>query len=90
MDDTINLSVLSLFLSLFFATTSNFNRSVFADLGAGQQQTNFPELIQDEDVNHHWCLSHDVWSLLVIFQLHVSNSITIHTHIMVFVPQSYL
>lgn len=39
------------------------------DLGYGQQQTNFPELVQDEDVSHHWCHSHDFWSLFVIFQL---------------------
>lgn len=90
MDDAlVNLSVMSLFYA-FFVTTSNSNWSVFSDLGPVQQQTNFPELIQDEDVSHHWCHSHDIWSLLVILQLHVSNSITIHPHSMIFVPQSYL
>lgn len=44
-----------------------------SDLGAVQQQTNFPELVQDEDVGHHRCHSHDFWSLLVILQLLVSN-----------------
>lgn len=37
----------------------------WSDLGAVQQQTNFPELVQDEDVGHHRYHSHDFWSLLV-------------------------
>lgn len=43
-----------------------------SDLGAGQQQTYIPELIQDEDVSHHWYNSHDFWSLPVILQLLVT------------------
>lgn len=50
----------------------------FSDLGAGQQQTNFPELIQDEDVSHHWCHSHDFWGLLVSLQLLVSGAVMVH------------
>lgn len=50
-------------------TTSN------SDLGPGQQQTDFPELLQDEDVGHHWRHSHDLWSLLVILQLPVCNDL---------------
>lgn len=42
-------------------------------LGDGQQQTNIPKLLQDEDVSHHRHYSHDFWSLLVILQLLVSN-----------------
>lgn len=44
-----------------------------SDLESGHQQSNFPKLIQEEDVDHHRCYSHDVWSVFVIFQLLVSD-----------------
>ena len=27
-----------------------------------RKQDQFPECLQNEDINHHWCHSHDVWS----------------------------